>query len=161
MTNDEILTGAVVDSWKLVIKRIDKMLGNFTDEQLQQEVSPGKNRVFYLLGHLTAIHDRLLPMLGLGERLHPELDDAYITNGDRLLADPLSATELRHIWAEVNDKLVAAFESLSPRDWLEKHAAISDTEFAENPKRNRLSVVANRTNHVSYHLGQMLLAKGA
>ena len=38
MPNDEILTSAVVDSWKLAIKRFDKMLGNFTDEQLQ--ISP-------------------------------------------------------------------------------------------------------------------------
>ena len=159
MTHDEVLTAAVVDSWKLVIKRFDKLLGNFTDEQLQQQVAPGKNRVFYLLGHLTAIHDRMLPMLGLGERMHPELDDAYITNGDRVLGDPLSATDLRRIWTEVNDKLTAAFEQLDPRDWLEKHAAVSDEEFAENPKRNRLSVVVSRTNHVSYHLGQVVLAK--
>jgi DinB superfamily len=161
MTNDEILTGAVVDSWKLVIKRFDKMLGNFTDEHLQQQVAPGKNRVFYLLGHLTAFHDRMLPMLGLGERLHPELDDAYIANGDRVLGDPLSATELRRTWIEVNDKLTAAFDRLNLQDWLEKHAAVSDADFAENPERNRLSVVVSRTNHVSYHLGQVVLAKGA
>jgi hypothetical protein len=161
MTNDKILTATVVDSWKLVIKRFDKILGDFTDEQLQQQVAPGKNRVFYLLGHLTAIHDRMLPMLGLGERLHPDLDDAYIANGDRILGDPLSATELRRTWTEVNDKLTAAFERLDPRDWLEKHAAVSDADFAENPRRNRLSVVVSRTNHVSYHLGQVVLAKGA
>jgi RNA polymerase sigma-70 factor, ECF subfamily len=70
-----------------------------TDEQLQQQVAPGKNRVFYLLGHLTAMHDRMFPLLGLGERLHPELHDAYITNPDRVLGDPLSATDLRKAWA--------------------------------------------------------------
>jgi hypothetical protein len=160
MTNDEILTGTVVDSWKLVIKRFDEVLGHFTDDQLQQQVAPSKNRVFYLLGHLTAIHDRMFPMLGLGDKLHPDLDDPYVTNSDGLLADPLSATELRHTWTEVNDKLTAAFELLRPRDWLEKHAAISNAEFTENPKRNRLSAVANRTNHASYHLGQVVLAKG-
>jgi hypothetical protein len=161
MTHDEILIAAVVDAWKLVIKRFDKMLDNFTDEQLQQQIAPGKNRVFYLLGHLTAIHDRMLPMLGFGERIHPELDDAYIANGDRVLGDPLSTTDLRQIWTEVNDKLTAAFEQLAPRDWLEKHAAVSDEEFAENPKRNRLSVVVSRTNHVSYHLDQVVLAKSS
>ena len=161
MTNDKILTATVVDSWKLVIKRFDKTLGNFTDEQLQQQVAPCKNRVFYLLGHLTAIHDRMLPMLGLGERLHPELDDAYFAYSDRVLGDPLSATELRRTWTEVNDKLTAAFELLNPQDWLEKHSAVSDADFAENHKRNRLSVVVNRSSHVSYHLGQIILAKGA
>ena len=160
MTNDEILVVTVVDCWKLVLKRFDKMLGNFTDEQLQQEVAPGKNRVFYLLGHLTAIHDRMLPMLGLGERFHPELDDAYITNGDRVLGDPLSATELRRTWTEVNAKLTTAFERFTLQDWLEKHASVSDEDFAENPTRNRLAVVVNRTSHVAYHLGQVILAKG-
>lgn len=160
MTNDEILVIAVIDSWKLVLKRFDKMLGNFTDDQLQQQVAPGKNRVFYLVGHLTAVHDRMLPMLGLGERNHPELDDAYLLNRDGVLGDPLSATELRCTWAEVNGKLTADFERFTPQSWLEKHASVSDEDFAENPARNRLAVVVNRTNHVSYHLGQMILAKG-
>ncbi len=57
------------------------------DEELLREVAPGRNRVFYLMGHLTAVHDRLLPMLGLGERLHPELDDDFLTNADRVTAD--------------------------------------------------------------------------
>ena len=75
MTTDEILNITVLNSWKVVISRFDKTLEDLTDEQLQQQVAPGKNRVFYLLGHLTAMHDRMFPLLGLGERLHPELDD--------------------------------------------------------------------------------------
>jgi hypothetical protein len=141
MTNDKILAVTVGDSWKLAIKRFDKMLGNFTDEQLQQQVAPGKNRVFYLVGHLTAVHDRMLPMLGLGERLHPELDDAYITNRDGLLGDPLSATELRRTWTEVNDKLTAAFERFTLRDWLEKHASVSDAEVPRMSMPSRKSSV--------------------
>ena len=102
-------------------------------------------------------HDRRV----LGERLHPELDDAYITNADRALADPISAGGLRRAWAEVNNKLTAAFERFTLQDWLEKHASVSDEDFAENPTRNRLAVVVSRTNHVSYHLGQVILAKSA
>jgi hypothetical protein len=102
----------------------------------------------------------MLPMLDLGERHHPELDDAYITNRDRVLGDPLSATELRRTWTEVNAKLTTAFERFTLQDWLEKHASVSDEDFAENPTRNRLAVVVNRTSHVSYHSGQVILAKG-
>ena len=39
--------------------------------------SQGRSREeprFYLLGHLTAMHDRMFPLLGLGDRFHPELD---------------------------------------------------------------------------------------
>ena len=43
------------------------------------------------MGHLTAVHDRLLPMLGLGERLHPELDDDFLINADRVTSDRVAA----------------------------------------------------------------------
>jgi hypothetical protein len=157
MTNDGIFSLTVLNSWKLNISRFDKTLGDLTDDELQQQVAPGKNRVFYLLGHLTVTHDRMFPLLGLGERLFPELDDAYITNPDRALGDPLSATELRKAWAEVNKKLTGAFEEFTMQDWLQKHAAVSDEDFAEDPSRNRLAVVISRTNHASYHSGQAIL----
>jgi hypothetical protein len=159
MTNDEILTMTLLNSWKLVISRFDKILADLTDEQLQQQVAPGKNRVFYLLGHLTATHDRMFPLLGLGERLHPELDEVYVANPDRVLADPLSATELRRAWAQVNNKLTAAFAEFTPQNWLQKHAAVSDEDFVNDPARNRLAIVISRTIHASYHSGQAVLAK--
>jgi hypothetical protein len=159
MTNETILGTTVLNLWKLVIGRFDKTLSELSDEQLQRQVAPGRNRVFYLLGHLTATHDRMLPLLGLGDRLHPELDDTYITNPDRALGDPLSATELRRAWAEVNDKLTRAFEGFTLEDWLQKHSAVSDKDFIKDPTRNRLAVVMNRTSHASYHSGQAVLAK--
>ena len=158
MTNEEILGVTVLNLWKLVINRFNKTLSELSDEHLQRQVAPGRNRVFYLLGHLTAMHDRMFPLLGLGDRLHPELDDAYITNADKVLVDPLSAIELRRAWNEVNDKLTAAFERFTLEDWLQKHAAVSDEDFIKDPMRNRLAVVINRTNHASYHSGQATLA---
>jgi DinB superfamily len=159
MTNDEILGITVLNSWKLVIGRFDKILAALTDEQLQQQIAPGRNRAFYLIGHLTAIHDRMFPMLNLGERLYPQLDETYITNLDRVLADPVSSIELRRAWAEVNDTLTAAFDGFTLEDWLQKHAAVSDEDFAKDPTRNRLAVVMNRTNHASFHSGQAVFAK--
>src|SRR5580692_4193459 len=159
MTNEEILTATILNSWKLVINRFNKTLSELNDEQLQKQVAPGRSRVFYLVGHLLAIHDRMFPLLGLGDRLHPELDEIYITNPDRALADPLSATDLRRAWADVNDKLTAAFEKFTLEDWLQRHTAISDEDFAKDPTRNRLAILTNRTNHASYHAGHVVLAK--
>jgi DinB family protein len=159
MTNEEILGVTVLNSWKLAISRFGKTLSELSDEQLQQQVAPGRNRVFYLLGHLTATHDRMFPLLGIGNRLHPELDEPYIANLDRALADPLSATELRKAWAEVNDKLTRAFDGFTLEDWLQKHTAVSDDDFIKDPMRNRLAVVMNRTSHASYHAGQAALTK--
>jgi uncharacterized damage-inducible protein DinB len=158
MTNEEILGVTVLNSWKLAINRLGKTLSELSDEQLQQHVAPGRNRVFYLLGHLTAMHDRMFPLLGIGDRLHPALDEPYIANPDRVVADPLSTTELRRVWSEVNNRLTAALERFTPEEWLEKHTAVSEEDFAKDPGRNRLAVVLSRTNHMSYHLGQIILA---
>jgi DinB superfamily len=159
MTNEEILGATALNAWKLVIGRFDQSLAALTDEQLQKQVAPGKNRLFYLVGHLTAVHDRMFPLLGIGERLHPELDEPYITNPDRALADPVSASDLKQAWTEVNSKLTAAFERFTPQDWLHKHTAVSDEDFAKDPTRNRLALVMNRTNHLSFHSGQAILTK--
>jgi uncharacterized damage-inducible protein DinB len=75
-----------------------------------------------------------------------------------VLADPLSATELRRAWAEVNNRLTTAFERFALEDWLQKHTAVSDEDFAKDPSRNRLAIVMSRTNHASYHSGQAVLA---
>ena len=159
MTNEEILCVTALNSWRLVINRFNKTLSDLSDEQLQQQAAPGRNRVFYLLGHLTAMHDRMFPLLGIGERLQTELDEPYIANPDRVLADPLSATELRQSFAEVNDKLTRAFEGFTLEDWLQKHTAVSDEDFIKDPMRNRLAIVMNRTSHASYNAGQAALTK--
>jgi uncharacterized damage-inducible protein DinB len=159
MTTEEQFCTAALQSWKLVVGRLDAAITPLGDEQLQKQVAPGKNRLFYLVGHLTAVHDRLFALLGLGDRLHPELDQTYITNPDRALPDPVSAARLKQSWSEVNSKLTAAFEKLTPQQWLEKHTAVSDEDFAKDPTRNRLAVLMSRTNHAAFHTGQAVLTK--
>jgi uncharacterized damage-inducible protein DinB len=155
---EELYTRTVVDSWSLVISRIDQAIAKLSDERFQDQIAPGKNRVRYLIGHLTVANDRMFPLLGLGERLHPELDEAYFDRPDRAIPDPISAADLRKAWSEVNMKLSAAFKELTPKQWLEKHNAVSEEDFARNPLRNRLAVLMSRTNHASYHAGQAILA---
>jgi hypothetical protein len=159
MTTAELLSTTALGSWKQVIGRFSKALEPLDDEQLQQRVAPGKNRLLYLIGHLTAVHDRMFPLLGVGERLHPELDEVYIANPDRTLPDPLSAVDLKKAWTEVNSKLTTAFESFTPEEWLQKHTAVSDEDFAKDPMRNRLSLVLSRASHVAFHSGQAILTK--
>lgn len=96
---DELFVNTVVTSWKQIVSRIDERLTPVNDEQFEKQIAPNKNRHFDLLGHLTAVHDRMLPLLAIGERMHPELDQAYITNPDRTIPDPLSAADLRKLGA--------------------------------------------------------------
>jgi hypothetical protein len=159
MKTEELFATTVVNSWKLVIGRFSERVAPLNEEQLQQQVAPSKNRLLYLLGHLTAVHDRMLPMLGIGERLHPELDEVYIANPDRALPAPLAAADLKKAWTEVNGRLTAAFEGFTPGEWLQKHTAVSDEDFAKDPTRNRLAVVLSRTSHAAFHSGQAILAR--
>jgi uncharacterized damage-inducible protein DinB len=159
MPTEEMLSRTVLNSWKLVIDRFNEAITSLSDEQLERQVAAGRNRVRCLVGHLTAVHDRMFPLLGIGERLHPELDEAYITSPDRALPDPVSVTTLKKAWGEVNQKLTSAFETFTPKQRLEKHTAVSDEDFAKDPTRNRLADVMSRTNHASFHMGQATLAK--
>lgn len=156
---DEFLVATVVSSWKQVVKRLDERLAALDDKQLERQVAPNKNRLLYLLGHLTAVHDRMLPLLAIGERLHPELDEAYLSNPDRTIADPLSAADLKKAWSQVNGAIASGVEKFSSEDWLKKHTTVSDEDFSKDPTRNRLAVFLNRTNHASFHTGQMALAR--
>ena len=69
MTPEQALVTSTVNSWKTAIERADRLFLPLTEAQLQKEVAPGKNRLVYLWGHLTAVHDRMLPLLDFGPRL--------------------------------------------------------------------------------------------
>ena len=160
MTQDALLVNTALNSWKLLIGRSSKTFAALSDNDLQREVAPGKNRVYYLLGHLTAVHDRMLPLLRLGERLHPELDAKFIDSPDRTFpADEPDADDLRKAWSEVDQKLTESFATLTPQEWLERHASVSEADFEQDPSRNRLAVLLSRTTHIAYHEGQILLAR--
>src|SRR5271155_5459549 len=107
--SEQALVTAALSSWKSNIERSDRLFSPLSEEQLQKEVAPGKNRLIYLWGHLTAVHDRMLPLLGLGERLHPEFDPTFITSPDRTIAKLPAAEQIKTSWSEVNSRLSAGF----------------------------------------------------
>jgi len=161
-TSESGFAAGVLASWNQVIGQVDKGLAGWSDEALQTEVAPGRNRLYYLLGHLTAVHDRMLPLLRLGDRLYPGLDQQFLTKADRAFTgEGPTAAELRKAWAEVNGKLTAALAQLSAAELLERHASVSEEDFAKEPHRNRLAVVLSRTTHAAMHEGQMRLVKTA
>jgi len=159
-TLDSQFAAAALSSWKTVIGQIDKGLERWNDDDLQAEVAPGRNRLYYLLGHLTAVHDRMLPLLRLGDRLYAGLDEQFIQNSDRSFADTEpSPSDLRKAWTEVNTKLTSGLEQLSPAELLERHSSISEEDFAKEPHRNRIAVLLSRTAHAAMHEGQMRLVR--
>jgi len=157
MTPDQILIAAAISSWQQVITRVGALCLSLNEEQLLVEVAPGKNRILYLWGHLTAIHDAMFSVLRLEERLHPELDAIFIAQPDQSMPLPTSP-EIAKCWEAIHTALLSKFTTLGPHEWLERHGNVSAEEFEQNSTRNRLAVLLNRTNHASYHCGQMMLA---
>ena len=157
MTNEELFLAVALNGWKGNIERADKIFSGLSEEELLKEVAPGKNRLIYLWGHLTAVHDAMLPLLGFGRRRYPEFDVAFISNPDKTQAEIPPVESVRKAWKEVNGKLFEGFAGFSTADWLKKHAAVSEEDFLKEPLRNRLAILLSRTNHLAYHLGQSAL----
>jgi hypothetical protein len=157
MENEGSCIALALKVWKTQIDRADRLFGSLSSEDVLREIAPGRNRLVYLWGHLTAIHDAMLPLLGLGERLHPEFDVAFVANPDKSQAGIPSHEEVRRAWNVVNAELRKGFEKMSWSDWVQRHSAVSEEDFAKDASRNRFSILLSRTNHLSYHLGQAVL----
>ena len=149
----------ILDRWYSLVKTCDTVLDSITDEQLQKEIVPNKNRGIYLLGHLIAVHDEMMSILGLGDKLYPELYEPFIKSPDRTVSQIPSAKELRAFWKKQNEIITQKFNSLQPDEWFLKHNSVSAEDFIKEPHRNRLNVLLTRSTHLAYHAGQLILLK--
>ena len=148
-----------IKSWEAWIGRASKLFDSLSDEEMLKEIAPGKNRPIYLLGHLIAVNDAMIPQLRLGELEYPQFKEPFITQPDRAAAELPHTSELRESWNDLNSRLSALFAALTPAQWLERHATVTEEAFANEPHRNRLAILLSRTSHTSYHLGQLMFLK--
>lgn len=159
MTKTEMMIQMVLDRWNASLKDMDRLLSDLTDEALQKEVSPGKNRGIYLLGHLIAVHDDMLRLLDMGDKVYPALQELFIKSPDKATAQLPPVAELRTYWARQSEEFDQKLEGWKSYQWFEKHTAVSAEDFAIEPHRNKLNIIITRTSHLQYHLGQLALLK--
>jgi DinB superfamily len=159
MATTELMVKLVIDRWNGSIVNLNKVLNELSDAQLQKEVANGKNRGTYLLGHLIAVHDDMLKLLDMGEKLYPELFEIFIKQADKEASQTPTATELRVMWEHQNKVLQEKFEEVKPEEWFGRHTAVSAEDFAKEPHRNKLNIIITRTSHLQYHMGQIALLK--
>ena len=155
----ELLVNMTITAWNAQNASFNKLLAELTDDQLNKEIAPGKNTGTYLLGHLVAVSDGMLPLLGFGEKLFPALENVFIKNPDKSGLEKSSIAELKQNLIEVNAKLNGHIQSTTATEWMERHTAVSAEAFEKEPHRNKLNIIISRTNHMAYHLGQMALLK--
>ena len=159
MTADQLFVDAALRAWKFNVDRVEKSFGGLSDAQLEARVAPDRNRLIYLLGHIAAVHDRMLPLLDIGPRRHPELDAPFLENPDTGARTELASSALKGILVDTDRELWNAFNRWSPAEWLAKHTSVSDADFLKEPHRNRLSVLLSRNSHLAFHHGQIVLTE--
>lgn len=155
----ELLIKMVISNWDLQNSRFNGLIEKLSEEQLQAETAPGRNSGTYLLGHLAAVSDGLFKLLGLGDRLYPALDAVFLASPDKSGLEKPSLRDLKTYWHLVNAELTTKFNQMQPDEWFAPHTAIAAEDFAKEPHRNKLNILINRTNHLSYHLGQVVYLK--
>lgn len=159
ITQLNLVVKMALSAWESQNKYLTKLIESLSDDQLMKEIAPGRNTGIYLLGHLIAVSDALFPLLGFSDRLYPELDEVFIKNPDKSGLPMPTIAELKEKLETVNAKLETVFQTTSVDEWLERHTAVSAEDFANEPHRNKLNVLLNRTGHMANHIGQMLLLK--
>lgn len=157
---EQLFVRMALDAWNREIEATDVLLAKLSDEQLMREVVPGRNRGIYLLGHLAAEHDQMMPLLRFREAMHPELHKPFINEPDKAVADLPPLSLLRGHWKEVNSTLMDHIKQLPAGEWSTRHANITEEDFPKEPHRNRLNVLLSRTSHLAYHRGQLMLLSG-
>ncbi len=159
MNPNQLIVKMVFDRWYASIKNWDALLNVITDTQLEKEIAAGKNRGIYLLGHLIAVHDEMLLLLDIGDKLYPQLHEPFLRSTDKTIAQIPSAKELRANWTEQCAVLKQKMDRLTPEQWFEKHTAVTAEDFIKEPHRNKLNIIITRTTHLAYHTGQLVLLK--
>ena len=152
----ELIIKMALNNWNDQLNKAGKLFDSLTDAELEQPVAPNRNTGRYLLGHLTAVHDALFPLLGSGDKLYPELEKPFISNPESAQLPGPDLQQLRKYWNRVNQALSSKFNTLTTEEWLDRHNAVTPEDFIKEPHRNRLNVLLSRTSHLSYHRGQLV-----
>ena len=156
-STEQLFVTTALKAWDVWVGRVSKAFASLSDEQMLTEIAPGKNRPVYILGHLIAVNDSMIPQLRLGEAHYAHLTEPFLKQPDRAPGNTPPLAELRQNWADLNLRLESLFAEPTPEQWLERHALVSEEDFAREPHRNRLAILLSRTSHTSYHLGQLML----
>ena len=159
MNQTELIVKMLLSAWDMHVTRTSNLINSLTDAQLGREITPGKNTGIYLLGHLVVVHDALNEIMGLGSRKHADLEEVFIKQPDKSGLPMPEISVLRKYWDEVHPQLNSSLQSMPPEDFFKRHNSVSEEDFAKEPTRNKLNVLISRTNHLSYHFGQMMLLK--
>ena len=157
--SNQLTVKMVLDAWNAQVQNANKIISSLSDEQLMSDVAPNRNRGIYLLGHLAAVNDKIMPVLGFGAEAFPKWNELFLSTPDKSVTDMPTPAEVRNYWETSLASLTKHFNEISADDWFAKHSLVSAEDFAKEPHRNKLNIIISRTNHLAYHVGQLRFLK--
>ena len=159
VTEKELVINMLISAWDAQNKRFADFLDKISDEELSAEAAPGRNTGTYLLGHLTAASDGMLKIMGVSDKLYPELEELFITSPDKSSKTFPAISTLKEQYHAVTNELHKHFSKMTSDDWFGRHMSVTVEDFAREPHRNKLNILISRTSHFAMHFGQMLYLK--
>ena len=127
-------------------------LAGVTQAESLEYPTPGGNCANWVVGHLVAIQDHVLPLLGQQRVLPAEVRPRYDRGSAGLHdgAKPLEITELLELWSESSRRVDAGLAALDP-DALGKPAPFSP---GNDPGETIGTLLMTIAWHQAYHVGQ-------
>ncbi|MEO8534291.1 MAG: DinB family protein [Flavobacterium sp.] len=142
----EKMEGSIIyQAWLLQNRKISDLVHKLNDEDLKKDVAFGRNSGLYLLGHLIASNDLLMPLFGFGEKMYPDYEKIFLCCPDKCAQNFPTVKQVKFHWFTLNEHLNLKFSSLNEKQWIIE----DDTAFHQF--KTMLSIV----NHQCYHLGQL------
>lgn len=135
----------IYQAWLLQNRKISDLLHKLSDEDLKKDVAFERNSGLYLLGHLIASNDLLLPLFGFGEKMYPEYEKIFLCCPDKCAQHFPTVRQVKSNWFALNQQLHLKFASLDEKLWN------TNDETSYQQFKTMLSIV----NHQCYHLGQL------
>lgn len=127
-------------------------LDGVTHEESLVQPNAGGNCLNWVVGHLTCIYNRALPLVGQEPAVPPEGLHRYDRGSPPITgaADARALGELTEEWEQVADRFDAGLAALSP-DALDQPAPFSPSGDPDETVRSLLSTILF---HQAYHAGQ-------
>jgi uncharacterized damage-inducible protein DinB len=152
----ELIIKMYFSAWEAQNKQFADLLDKLPEEALMLETAPGRNTGIYLLGHIVAVTDNMLKLMGFRDKMYPELFELFIKSPDKSGKEFPTAADLKARYQKVTTEVNNNCKTLSTEDWLSRHTAVSEEDFAKEPHRNKLNILVSRTTHLAGHTGQMV-----
>lgn len=135
----------IYQAWLLQNRKISDLVRKLNDEDLTKDVAFGRNSGLYLLGHLIASNDLLLPLFDFGEKMYPEYEKIFLCCPDKCAQNFPAVKEVKSHWFALNEHLNLKFASINKKQWIIE----SDKSY------HQLKAMLTIVNHQCYHLGQL------